>query len=100
MAEVDQLMPSLNTTEINGLYFQTLGEIAITSNHGEEAIENFAQALAIYQKDKLQLGVLEAETSLVKAYIANKDFEKAEVYANRGLDRAYQQSNITYMNSI
>lgn len=100
MAEVDGLMPSLNTTEVNGLYYQTLGEIAMASNQVQEAIYLFEKSLSIFEKDKLQLGVLELETSLVKAYAANRDFKKAEEYSLSALDKAYAQSNIAYIRQL
>ncbi|MEQ8925490.1 MAG: histidine kinase dimerization/phosphoacceptor domain -containing protein [Fulvivirga sp.] len=100
MDEVDGLMPSLNTTEVNGLYHQTLGEIAMADNKIQEAIGHFEKSLSIYEKDKILLGVLELETSLVKAYTANRDFKKAEIYGLSALENAYKQSNIAFIRQL
>ncbi|MEQ8244576.1 histidine kinase dimerization/phosphoacceptor domain -containing protein [Fulvivirga sp.] len=100
MQEVELFVPALRSTENNGLYHQTLGEIALESNNTQDAIGHFIKALGIYEEDKLELGVLESETSLVKAYKANKDFEKAEEYGLRALEKAYTQSNIAYIREL
>ncbi len=100
LKDVKLMMPALGATETSGTYHQALGELSLSSNDPQEAINHFLSALEIYKDADLKTGIIESEAGLANAYLRKKNFDLARQSAEDGLKHAYAQSNIAYINDL